>query len=331
MKSILFNTFKYPGVLLFLGILLCSQPALAERCEPQENNEYEKIFCQLKRSGRGATLPNIYQFRENPPLTQALLLKKPAERAGIVVEIPERDNQETLRRQEDLLIAETAAQGEEGPRPLDRSVRTVAVVQQAPVVAAPAEPPAPVATTSATEIAVEKNMDSEPETVAPPVAAVTNPLEGCSLQQWTVECAHGRYQLVGNKTNQQLPADALSADHKLGLPVYSGAVDDNAALEEYLTRAYSRYLAGMLEIGLGGSTMSYGKFVNLHKYITDQRLDFAGRFETMYQFLKKDKQSIGVSTKLTVAEGLVVQDCSSLDDLIVCDYQKANYIFAKAD
>lgn len=330
MKSTPLNIFKYTAGLLSAAMLLCSQAALAERCEPQENNEYEKIFCQLKRSGRGASLPNIYQFRENPPLTQALLLKKPAERAGITVKIPERDNQETLQRQEALLIAATP-EPSEGPRPLDRSVKTLEIIQQvppAPVAVEQSETPVLAAPDVATEI-MAKEQTPVLEVEIP--ASTDNAMAGCSLQQMTVQCASGRYQLVGNKTNQQLSANALADEHKLALPVYSGAPGDLAALDEYLTRAYSRYLAGMLEIGLGASTMSYGKFVNLHKYITDQRLDFVGRFETMYQFLKKDKQSIGVSTKLTLAEGLVVQDCSMLENIIACDYEASNYIFVKAD
>jgi len=139
MKLILSNTSKPSRYILAWVILFSCQHVLAERCEPQDNNEYEKILCQLKQSGRGAGLPNIYQFRENPPLIQALLLKKTAERAGITVKIPERDNQETLRRQEELLVSASAVQDtakpQEGPRSLNSAVKTVEVIQQAPPVA----------------------------------------------------------------------------------------------------------------------------------------------------------------------------------------------------
>lgn len=324
MKSIPLDISRYAACLLLLGTFFSSLPAWAERCEPQENNEYEKIFCQLKRSGRGAALPNIYQFRENTPITQALLLKKPAERAGITIKIPERDDHETLQRQEDLLTADAVAKSD-GPRPLDRSVKTLAIVQQVPPVVA--QPEAPALIVAPADTAIEKTIVMQPgiNTLA------ERAMEGCSLQQLALQCANGRYQLAGNKTNQQLPANALADDHKLALPVYQGAVDDTAAVDEYLTRAYSRYLDGMIEIGLGASTMSYVKFANLHKYITDQKLDFVGRFETMYQFLKKDKQTIGVSTRLGIAEGFTLQNCSSLEKIIACDYQKANYLFVKAD
>lgn len=339
MKSIPSTTSRSGVFLLSLGLFFFSQTAAAENCEPQAGNEYEKIFCQLKRSGRGVGLPNIYQFRENPPITQALLLKKPAERAGIVVKIPERNDQETLRRQEDLLMAAPGSQSE-GPRPLTKSVQTVEIIQQAPLpVVQPAKVQAVVAEVVDQKVVAVAPVAVTTEVVAD-VVALTEPdksqpaesgLDTCVLKQLAFECTDGRYPLIGNKTNQQLLADALSEDHKLALPVYSGARDDAAALDAYLASAYSRYLSGMMEIGLGASTMSYGKFVNLHSYIIEQKLDFVGRFETMYEYLKKDKQTIGVSTKLNVAAGLTTQSCSTLDNIIVCDYQKTNYIFVKAD
>ena len=334
MKSIPLNTSRYTGYLLSLGILFCSQVVGAERCEPQDNNEYEKIFCQLKRSGKGADLPNIYQFRANTPLTQALLLKKPAARAGIIVKIPERDNQDTLQRQDELLTVDTAEKNQ-GPRPLDRTVKTVSIVQQAPSVAAP--PKAPDLTDK--PAAIEKLANAEQKKKTAPVTVekvaaekiqTDSALNGCTFQQLVIQCARARYQFVGNKNNQQLPDNALADDHKLGLPVYRGATDDGVAVDEYLKNAYSRYLTAMMEIGLGASTMSYGKFANLYKYITDQHLDFVARFETMYQFLKKDKQTICVSTKLNIADGFVLENCNVLENIVACDYQKTNYLFVKA-
>jgi len=351
MKSILLNTSsmtRYLSAIVFLGccnFLFCNN-VLAERCEPQENNEYEKVLCQLKQNGHGAGLPNIFQFRENPPLVQALLLKKPAEHAGITIKIPERDNQETLRRQEDLLLAVPAAPTA-APVHLNSAVTTVKIILQAPapVVLSPVIPQPVVAPAAA----VEKNETVKTGAVSEGVPAVVkkenavndatekqtveknidNPLASCSLQQLTLQCASGRYQLLGNKTNQQLSADALAEDHKLELPVYTGATDDAVAIDNYLAKAYDRYLAGMMEIGLGASTMSYTKFANLYHYIVEQRLDFSGRFETMYQFLKKDKAAIGVSTKLSLATGFSPQYCSELENFVACDYQHINYVFTK--
>jgi len=328
MKSILSSISKPSRYILAWVILFSCQYVLAERCEPQENNEYEKILCQLKQSGRGAGLPNIYQFRENSPLIQALLLKKTAERAGITVKIPERDNQETLRRQEELLVSSSsvqdAAKQAEGPRSLNSAVRTVAIIQQAPPAKAVDTSPEPTGENV-------KSAETENKTADLPVKSNVEStiMTGCSFQQLTIQCANGRYQLIGNKTNQQLPANALADDQKLSLPTYMGAADDTAALDDYLAKAYDRYLGGMTAIGLGASTMSYTKFANLYQYIVGQHLNFADRFETMYQFLKKDKAEIGVSTKLSIAEGFTLQSCNELENFIACDYQKINYVFTK--
>jgi len=375
MKSTLLNTSSMTRYFFLLVVLCASQNVLAERCEPQENNEYEKILCQLKQNGHGAGLPNIFQFRENPPLVQALLLKKPAERAGITVEIPERDNQETLRRQEDLLLATPAAATAEpvhlnsavttvkiiqqAPAPvvtqpvavtptstepvrLGSAVKTISVVQQAPAMSAVPPAPALPAVVATTPVAPEPAPATEPVLAGKEIAinkevfepqvmdkSAASPLASCTLQQLTLGCAGGRYQLLGNKTNQQLPANALAEDHKLALPVYTGAADDTAAVDSYLAKAYDRYLAGMMEIGLGASTMSYTKFANLYHYIVEQHLDFSGRFETMYQFLKKDKAAIGVSTKLSVATGFTPQYCNELENFVACDYKGVNYVFTK--
>jgi hypothetical protein len=315
--------------------LLLSGIALADRCDPAPGNEYEKILCDLKRSGKGAGLPDLYQFRQNSPTIQALMLKQVAEREGITIKLPEHGNEETLRRQDDLLMAS----GEKGKDalPLSSAVKTIAIIQQAPVAAvatkataaaiistpAVAAPKAPALPATAS---VPVNGTSLPTTVAP---TVTTALQDCSLEKLSFQCADGRYQLVGNKTNQQLPDNALSDGHKLGLPVYKGSPDDAVALNHYLAAAYDRYLAGMVDIGLGASTMSYTKFVNLYDYITGQHLDFNTRFETMYEYLKQDKASMGVNIQLTLAEGLTTQSCSQLDHFIACDYAHTNYVFAK--
>src|SRR5690606_22003974 len=99
------NIFDRPGFSAIIFWAVFGAVMQAEACEPASGNEYEKVFCQLKRSGRGEELPSIHDFRKNPPLMQALLLKKPAERAGIPLRIPERGNAETVDRQADLLLA----------------------------------------------------------------------------------------------------------------------------------------------------------------------------------------------------------------------------------
>jgi len=264
------------------------------------------------------------------------MLKQVAEREGITIKLPERGNEETLRRQDDLLMANE----EKGKDPLHlgSAVKTIAIIQQAP--AAAMAPKSPAVTTVATPaVPAAKAPALQPaaaggvpvnETSLPPASvAPATALQDCALEKLSFQCTDGRYQLIGNKTNQQLPDDALSDGHKLGLPVYKGSPDDAVALNHYLAKAYDQYLTGMVGIGLGAATMSYTKFVNLYHYITGQHLDFNARFETMYEYLKQDKASMGVNVQVTPAEGLTTQSCSQLDHFIACDYGHTNYVFAR--
>lgn len=285
-----------------------------EPCIPAVGNEYEKIFCDLKRKGKGSTLPSLREFRNNPPLTQAFLLKKPAERAGIRIRIPERNNEETLRRQEELLAALEASAEMAIPVIVDKTTPTVTPVLQ-PATKPAAKPPA------------------KQKTTPPPIVAVspvlTAPVPHCVLQEKNLDCDGVRYTLVGNKTNQQIDPSSLTEQNRLGMPVYSGDPADALAEQQYVQQAYRQYLEAMIRIGLGASTMSYTKFANLYDYITEQQLDFAGRFETMYHFLKEDKLAIGVSTQLVIADGFDTTTCRQLDRLVACDYQKNNYLFVR--
>jgi hypothetical protein len=299
MKLMTFSTFdcqKYFPAIFFvmLGITVS-----AEACVPQPGNEYEKIFCQLKKSGRGETLPSIYDFRKNPPLTQALLLKKPAERAGIPLRIPERDNAETVERQSKLLLASAVKPEAKLP------------VVQKPVTVKPVTVPI---------IARQNTPRMVNET-----ARVPDPVVGCSLKDFELDCQNGRYRLITNQANQYLSEGALSGQNRLNLPTDSG--QDR---EIYLQQAYSRYLDGMVAIGLGASTMSYTKFVNLYDHIKAEKLNFPERFETMYHFLKEDKSSIGVATQPMIAQGFTTQYCSDVrHGLLACEYKKDNYLFLK--
>lgn len=319
MTSNTFNS-RFFTALLLLGVLACgSRWAVAnEPCIPVAGNEYEKIFCDLKRKGKGSTLPSLREFRNNPPLTQAFLLKKPAERAGIHVRIPERNNEETLRRQEELLAALEASAEMAIPVIVDKSTPTTPPQPQPvaiPVTRPAAKPPAKPKTTA--------------QAAAPVAPVATAPAPLCVLQEKTLSCDGVRYTLAGNKTNQQLDPSMLTEHNRLGMPVYSGDPADALAEQQYVQEAYRHYLEGMLRIGLGASTMSYTKFANLYDYITEQRLDFVGRFETMYHFLKEDKLAIGVSTQLVIADGFDATACRQLDRLVACDYQKTNYLFIR--
>lgn len=148
---------------------------------------------------------------------------------------------------------------------------------------------------------------------------------GCELVSGHLHCATGNYRPIGNRANHRLAKKALTAENTMNLPAYT-----DGQLNQYLARAYQQYILKMCDIGLGGVTMTYRKFAFLYHDIQTKGLDFSQRFETMFNFLKKDKASMGVSESSTIPKGLSVQDCSPLTDIYyVCDYQNRNYIFVK--
>jgi len=296
-NSCLIRCFLVSGFLAG-SFLIGSAISHAESCVPNFGSDYEKIFCELKRSGRGHTLPSLYEFRNNPPLTQALLLKKPAERAGIKVIITERESKDIVYQQERLLFNE-------------------------PVDSLPDEKLAAINAQPIKKILPDIKQESM---LAANIAAVEHSkdwLSSCYLRDAELLCAGRRFQLITNQINQHLREGVLEPRHKLNLPAVN-----KATKEEDLGQAYTRYINGMIEIGLGASTMSYSKFVRLYEQIQTQKLNFVNRFETMYEFLKKDKASIGVSTKAMVAAGFNTRYCSELNQgLLACEHESNNYLF----
>ncbi|MEH6468002.1 MAG: hypothetical protein V7725_00145 [Porticoccus sp.] len=153
-------------------------------------------------------------------------------------------------------------------------------------------------------------------------------LRQCLFNAKSIQCADDSYHLVGNEANSKLVKGVLADSNRMDIPIYSGLLSDQQALNQYLTRAYRQYVEKMLEIGLGGSTFSYVKFVFLFNDVTAKGIDFSQRFETMFRFLKQDKQNIAVSEALPSGVPLAREYCDRLDDsLVVCDGGRKNYLY----
>lgn len=67
---------------------LCGAAQAQELCFVLAENYYEQVYCELQAKGEGSTLPRFHEFKNNPPITQALLLKRPAGRIGITLKMP---------------------------------------------------------------------------------------------------------------------------------------------------------------------------------------------------------------------------------------------------
>ncbi len=167
-----------------------------------------------------------------------------------------------------------------------------------------------------------------PETRSPVESIETQ--SDCTLTQRAIRCGSDQYLLVGNQRNDKLANGALSAENKMALPLYRASLSDGVALNRYLLKAYRRYIEKMLEIGLGGVTMSYGKFTHLYRDLASKGVNFTRRFETMYEFLKKDKRSLAVSERLRLNKGMSISDCGDVSDsLIVCSKSGRNYVYRR--
>ncbi len=249
-------------------LLAASGSVLADRfCWLLAETYYEQIYCELQASGQGADLPSLLDFRRNNDRIQALLLRRPAARAGIKVAVPA-----DLRSPvPDIVVAEK-------PR------------------------------------------------------KAGNGLDGCKLDHLSLVCEGGRYSIVSNQANSRLTEGVLGASNKIKMAVFRGSMDDQPAKAAYLARAYRQYLEKMMEIGLGGSTFSYAKFAYLLDDVMVRGVDFAHRFETMFGFLKEDKQRIAVNEVQPDSLALQINQCDRFGrQLVACNNGRKNYLFRRQD
>ena len=66
-------------------------------------------------------------------------------------------------------------------------------------------------------------------------------LRQCSFYAESIQCADDSYYLVGNEGNRKLEKGALADSNRMDIPIYSGLLSDQRALNQYLTRAYRQY------------------------------------------------------------------------------------------
>lgn len=145
----------------------------------------------------------------------------------------------------------------------------------------------------------------------------------CQLTGKILNCGQRTFALVANKSNHRLASNALSPENKMELPSFQGG-----NIDHHLGKAYQQYIRKMCDIGLGGVTMTYGKFAYLYQDLRNKGLDFTQRFETMYSFLKKDKAKLGVSEAGVLPAGFNPDVCVAVGEhYYVCDHSGRNYIF----
>jgi len=153
---------------------------------------------------------------------------------------------------------------------------------------------------------------------------------GCQFDGELLNCTTQQYKLVGNKNNSALADGVLTEANRMGLASYQQDLADSAAVNDYLVSSYFHYIQKMLDIGLGGVTMSSGKFAFLFRDLTDRGLSFSQRFETMYRYLRKDKSTIRVDEKVSLGRAPNIDSCINLHyEIISCASARRNLLFIK--
>ncbi|MGP4842953.1 hypothetical protein ACTXGQ_02380 [Marinobacter sp. 1Y8] len=182
-----------------------------------------------------------------------------------------------------------------------------------------------------------------PKSSAPATPAATEPppkkspasggtgLSDCALQGDSIRCPGRQFELISNQPNRALPDGVLSEENKLGLPSFTGDLNDEASVRQYLSTAYDRYIVKMLEIGLGGATMSFTRFYNGFWRHQSQGVDYAQRMESTYHYLKQDKKTLAVKARLHSKLPANLDNCGAINgDILVCDDVATSWVFVRA-
>lgn len=280
--------------LFYFFLLFSGSGHAGEFCLLAAENYYEQLYCEVKAQGQGKRLPSFYDFQKNNEQTQAFLLKRPAARLGIQVVLP-KPAQSTVHDQKTV----SAARLEENLVASRSGIKS----------------------SNSSDSDIDHSDSGE-------VNTKVSPFDGCVFKSRKIQCGGESYNLIGNLSNNKLSQGVLEGKNKMNIPEYEGVFGDRYALSEYLAEAYNQYIFKMLEIGLGGSTFSYNKFVYLYYDVSDKEIDFSQRFETMFGYLKQDKQNLAVSEKLPENVRFKKERCDWLrKKTVVCDGGQKNYVY----
>jgi len=287
------------GYLFYSVLFVCfSQHASAAipKCFVYAETYYEQIYCEIKGKGKGKALPAFVDFKKNDEITQALLLKRDAAALHISIKLPKRH-----------------ASKKDLASPTTKPKQKIAPSNQH---------------TFNSKESSKTNLQTKSQTNQS-LSSSSNSTS-CSFMGNLITCNALKFYQIGNKTNSSLKQGALERQNKIGLTPFIGKQAQQSKIDRYLYQSYVRYIEKMLEIGLGGVTMSFTKFAYLFNDLLEKKVDFASRFETMYSFLKKDKQQLAVSEKITPAKHLTIDDCFKLTKHIyICDNRARNYVYVK--
>lgn len=168
-------------------------------------------------------------------------------------------------------------------------------------------------------------------TQAAPIPAAGGSLSHCELRGVIIRCGANQFRLQGNLPNSRLRAGALTPANKITFAEFTGARTDQAQVMAYLYDIYRLYIEAMLDIGLGASTMSFTKFYHTFMEAEAKGTRFDKRLAAMFEFLKKDKASMGVQAHYNDELPQNLTQCMSLSEtLLVCDDVQQNWVYKRS-
>ncbi len=195
-------------VQIVLMVAAITAPVASLACEGVK--PLEKIYCQVQAKGHGANLPRFDEFSRNPELTQRLLLKRPAAKAGLTLP----------------------------PEVGQRSAKPKTTESNPPVLATQKN------TSSATKPLPPANFVKQA-----PLAGASD-FNRCQMRTTSIVCDATSYMLQDNLNNKSLAPHALTDSNQLLLkPAPKGASNIHDYLREayatYLIKMMDIGLAGV--------------------------------------------------------------------------------------
>ncbi len=314
------------GGLVVFGLLLmaCGSARADLLCFSLAENYYEQVYCELQALGKSQGLPAWRDFRNNDEVTQALLLQRPARRAGIIIQPPRSgarapgESSPTVAAGQRPISPQQASQQDSqlGSQQDSQQDPQQARQQppQAPLLTAPPNP----AASNGTSAELGNRID----------ARLDHGLHGCSWQAAQIVCGGEVFHFAANRRNDALAAAALSEANSMDLPAFSGNIEDASEVQRYLEAAFVRYVHKMIEIGLAESTLSFAKFQYIFYDISARGVSFSRRFDTMYKYLKRDKARLQVAISQGPGASLTLAACQRRGaTLVSCVVANKHYVY----
>ncbi len=307
---------------LLLSLLI--SPSL-DACDARPGDRYEQIYCQVVEKIDNHNLPSLDDFRRNERDIQRLILKRPARQLGIEVPQSAASFVDPAVVERDVVAKSTAANK---PSEVKKSPPKLIAETKSNTTNAPTDTEISSAKLATAELAVA-NIATVEKSLPMPTALELK--DRCQLSDKAISCGGDIiYQLVENRAVGELSAQVLNSDNKMSLPAFEGEISNKNAVQEYLQQAYKKYLAKMIEVGLGGSTMTFNKFAYIFHDAHERDFDFVARFEMMFDFLKKDKQQSGGVTQDALDDGLSIEFCGEIgEETIVCSKTARNRVYMR--